>query len=305
MTICFIHPHKAFLPEVAAYTGFFSRHGITTQVIKPEAARHTHCDVEWHFMGHHTRRNPRAITIHEYASASVPPFSTLKNTVKKIINARPDYRLFNNHYVLEQFHWRDGVPFGIRQYGIPSGTAHLLPNQPKQYDFVYVGTLDKSRRPEILLDRFTQGDLAGHSLLVISGNYQHISATYAGARNILFTGPIPYNEMYAHIQQARFGINYMPDVAPYNRQTSYKFIDYAACRLPIVTSDYKWVRDFQQQFGGRYFYLDAALSNLSWKNVTGFDYAPPQLHSWTWEMQLRQSGVLDFLEGKLGLKFGA
>jgi glycosyltransferase involved in cell wall biosynthesis len=303
MTIAFIHPHKAFLPEVAAYTGFFSRYGIVTKVIKPEEAATAHCDVEWHFMGHHTRRNKAVLTIHEYASASVPPFSKVKDAIKKLINATPDYRLFNNEYVLEQFRWRDGVPYGIRNYGIPSGTAHLLPGIEKKHDFVYVGSLDATRRPEVLLNRFTQGDLQQHSLLILSGNYETISQQYAAATNITFAGPIPYSDIYAHIQQARFGINYMPDRLPFNRQTAAKFLDYAACGLPIISTNYKWVRDFQQQYGGNYFYLNADLSNLTWKAITEFDYAPPRLESWTWESQLRSSGVLSFLEARLGVKF--
>lgn len=301
MTIAFIHPHKAFLPEVVAYIDFFSRYGITTKVVKPGEAMA--CDVEWHFMGSHTRRNKNVVTIHEYASASVPPFSKVKDTVKKFINARPDYRIFNNDYVLEQFQWRDGVPYGIRNYGIPSGTAHLLPDIPKKYDFVYVGSLDAVRRPHLLLNRFTQGDLKEHTLLLISNYDYYISEPYELNFNITFNDPVPYSEIYSYIQQARFGINYMPDRLPFNRQTSAKFLDYAACGLPIVTTDYQWVRHFQQQYGGHYFYLQPDLSNFDWKAITEFNYAPPRLDSWTWEMQLKNSGVLDFLASRFGVEF--
>jgi glycosyltransferase involved in cell wall biosynthesis len=296
MTIHFIHPHKAFLPEIIAYTDFFSAHGIITSVIGP-ADRHTaDCDVAWHFMGHHTSRDKHTLTIHEYASASIPPFSKLKDLVKKWINTRPDFRIYNNDYVLQQFSFNDGIPFGIRNYGIPSGTAHLLPGVEKLYDFVYVGTVDKGRRTNLLLDLFSGGPLQAHRLLVLSRNYQELGTAYAGCSNIFFKGPIPYHEVFAHIQQARYGINFMPDRIPYNRQTAAKLIDYAACGLPVITTDYAWVRNFQQQFGGAYFFLEPDLSNFTWENVTNYVYKQPDLTNWTWERQIRTSGVLEFLQ---------
>src|SRR5690349_799671 len=135
MTIAFIHPHKAFMPEIIAYVDFFSAMGVTTRVIKPQEVEAIQCDVEWHFMGRHTRRNKNRIIIHEYASASVPPFSKVKDRIKQLINTRPDYRIFNNEYVLKQFSSNDKVPYGIRNYGIPSGNAYLLPGIEKKYDF--------------------------------------------------------------------------------------------------------------------------------------------------------------------------
>ena len=296
MTIAFIHPHKAFMPEIIAYVDFFSAMGVTTLVIKPQEVDAIQCDVEWHFMGSHTRRNKNRITIHEYASASVPPFSILKDRIKQLINARPDYRIFNNEYVLQQFRSNDKVPYGIRNYGIPSGTAYLLPAIEKKYDFVYIGTVDKGRQPELLLNCFAGGALKDHSLLVLSRSYDALQKEYAGARNIVFEGPVPYHDIYAHIQQARFGINYMPDILPYNRQTSAKFIDYAACRLPVITTDYAWVRDFQQKYGGHFFYLQPGLSNFTWENISGFTFSQPDVNGWTWEKQIRGSGVLEFLQ---------
>jgi hypothetical protein len=297
MTIGFIHPHKAFLPELIAYVDFFSARGIITRVMSTAELPGSECDVEWHFMGQQTRRHKDRITIHEYASASVPPFSTLKDGIKKFINTTPDYRLFLNEYVRKAFNFHDHIPFGYRDMGIPEQWLKTEPFlHERNYDFVYVGTVEKSRRPELLLDRFATGALQAHTLLVLTRNYEELGEAYAGASNITFKGPIPYNEVYAQIQQARFGINYMPDIVPYNQQTSAKFIDYAACHLPVVTTDYAWVHNFQNRFGGNYFYLQPDWSNFTWENVQNFPYSLPDLSSWTWEKQIRSSGVVEFLQ---------
>ncbi|OQP51732.1 hypothetical protein A4H97_26330 [Niastella yeongjuensis] len=298
MTIGFIHEQKAFLPELNAYVDFFAARGIQTTIIHPSGLHNTPCDVEWHFMGRHVRRNKNRVTIHEYASASAPPFSRLKDRIKKLINAKPDYRIFNNEYVLNRFQPHDNIPYGIRNYAIQSGVIPVIPIAQKKYDFVYVGTVDKSRKPELLLNCFASGSMKDHSLLVLSRHYDALATDYAAAINITFKGPVPYGDIYTHMQQARFGINYMPDVTPYNQQTSAKLLDYAACNMPVITSDYAWVRSFQKEYGGHYFYLQPALENFTWEKINSFTYTPPNLSSWTWEKQILQSGVLAFLESK-------
>ncbi|AEW00971.1 hypothetical protein A4D02_13510 [Niastella koreensis] len=298
MIIGFVHEHKAFLPGLNAYLQFFAERGIQTHVLHPSQIDSQPCDVEWHFMGRHVRRNNNRVTIHEYASSSVPPFGKLKNSIKKLFNATPDYRIFNSEYVRGQINPTDNIPYGYRNCGIPSGNSYLLPNAQKKYDFVYVGTVDKGRKIEPLFDCFINGVLKDRTLLVITRDYQALDAIYKNARNLTFKGPIPYSDTYAHIQEARFGINYMPDVAPFNQQASAKFLDYAACWLPIITSDYAWVRGFQQTYGGNYFYLQPTLENFTWEHINNYHYTQPDLSSWTYEKQILQSGVLRFLQSK-------
>ncbi|WEK35425.1 MAG: hypothetical protein P0Y53_23275 [Candidatus Pseudobacter hemicellulosilyticus] len=127
MTIGFVHPHKAFLPEIEAYTRFFESCGIRCAVLKKDGLDKWRPAVEWWFMGmdRHPRR-PGVIRIHEYASASLPPWRRLKDQVKTLVSYRPDYRLFLNAYVRDQFGFTDGVPYGLRDMGIAGeffGTA--------------------------------------------------------------------------------------------------------------------------------------------------------------------------------------
>src|SRR5580693_2555490 len=100
MRIAFIHPHKAFLPEIDGYIEFFNTYGIETQVLKPKEHSARDVDVEWHFMGmDRSGYKEGVIKIHEYTSASIQPFRKWKDFAKRWVNAKPAFRLFLNEYV--------------------------------------------------------------------------------------------------------------------------------------------------------------------------------------------------------------
>ncbi|AXY75170.1 glycosyltransferase family 1 protein [Paraflavitalea soli] len=298
MTIAFVHRNKAFLPEIEAYTRFFTNLGVECIAITKEETDRLRPEVEWRMMGFDGSK-PRAgvAKIHEYASASLPPGRYFKNLRKSLFNAQPDFRLFLNEYVRKTFNFRDKVPFGYRDMGIPPEWL-FSPTRPvmKAYDFVYAGSLDKSRNPERLLDHFSMGSMKGRSLLLISHHYEGLQTQYAAHENIVFKGPFEHREIRHYLNKARFGINYIADKEPFNQQTSTKFLEYLACGLPVVSTDYQWVRDFQHQYGGDYFFLSPDLSSMDWESICGFNYSSPDMRLWTWERKIRASGVLEFLK---------
>jgi hypothetical protein len=298
MTIAFVHPHKAFLPEIEAYTRFFARYGINCLTTTPDQLTGIKCDVEWFFMGtDFSLRHQGIYRVHEYASPSVAPIPQTKNWVKKTFSAKPDLRVFQNNWVRETMGFHDDVPFCLRDMGIPEAWLDQPATTP-DFDFMYVGDLSSQRKPQLLLDAFTKGDLQQHSLLVLGKDYAALQQQYQYGRpsNIRFEGPVPPGNVSSYILRSRFAINYVPDVEPFNQLTSTKLLEYAACRQRIITTDYPWMRSFQQQYGGNYFYLAPDLSNFTWKNVRAFDYSLPDITSWTWEQQIKKSGVLDYLQ---------
>jgi hypothetical protein len=299
MTIAFIHSHKSFLPGLGAYLRFFGARGITTKICYPQQAGASQADVEWHFMGAQLSRNPRVLTVHEYASASTPPLRQLKDQLKKRINCRPDYRIFDSEYARDQFGFSDRVPCGIRKSGVLAGSV-LSPIDPveKNVDFIYVGTVARERQLKALFTPFKTGRLQNKSLLVLSRNYGYWQSKCRGCANIYFQGPVAWDQVYKYISQARYAINFVPNTPPFNHQPSSKLLDYAACGVPVVTTDYPWIRQFQAGFGGRFFYLAPDMGNLGWDAVTGFDFAFPDLTTWTWENQISSSGILDFLRSR-------
>ncbi|HEX4849269.1 MAG TPA: hypothetical protein VFV08_00620, partial [Puia sp.] len=117
-------------------------------------------------------------------------------------------------------------------------------------------------------------------------------------------GPVATAEAYMFIRKSHFGINYIPDLIPYNHQTSAKFLDYAVCGIPIVSTDYFWIREFQKNRRGEYFFLDKKFNQFNWKEISGFKYQNPVLDGLDWNSRIRESGILEFLQSKfIGLQF--
>lgn len=295
MLIAFTHPFKAFLPEIEAYRQFFEKHGIKTTVVHPDDNALQRADVEWRFMGLQFRRSRTPVLIHEYASASLPPRRNTKDFIKSRFTVKPDFRLFLNEYVRDRLSFNDTVPYGLRDMGVDGILLTENLSQKKLYDFIYVGSVTREMNMHRLLDRFTLSPLREKTILVLSKDYTALQRRYSAFPNIIFKGPVQQQEVRQFISQASFAINYKPDIAPHNEQTSTKFLEYAACQVPVISSDFAWMRHFQQQYGGDYYYLQPDLSNLQWEPLNNFRYSFPDLGEWTWEKQIARSGVLEFL----------
>jgi glycosyltransferase involved in cell wall biosynthesis len=296
MTIAFIHDHLSFLPEIEAYQAFFPQKGFSTMVLdfkewKNSSAR---IDVEWMMMGTDSSKRTSAIRIHEYASSSAPPFMNLKNRFKSTFNTKPDFRLFLNDYVRDCFHFNDGIPSGTRDMGIDPG-LRVESHTEKKYDFIYTGSLRADRKITDLLNRFIQKDLSSRTLLILSRDYEFIANEYRNYSNIIFRGPVSKQEVANYLSESRFAINYIPDREPYNRQTSTKFLEYQQFNIPVITTDYPWLREFENKYGGRFFKIDNSLKNLNWDELLSFPFRSGDLSNWSWEKQIISSGVIEFL----------
>jgi glycosyltransferase involved in cell wall biosynthesis len=298
MTIAFIHPQKSFLPELGQYIHFFSSFGISTKILHSADYDMCTAEVEWHFLGSHQQKDKKnRIIIHEYASASTGPFPKTKDFIKHWLNAKPDYRIFLNEYVKQRFDFKDNIPYGFRDMGIPSSFLDLK-SPDKKYDFIYTGSVTPDRRIEKLIQCFTRKDLTNRSLLILSKDYDDLEKKFKPYSNIHFAGPVAHESVGEYILQSRFAINHIPDKEPFNHQTSVKLLEYLALHTPVISSEYEWVKRFQQQVGANIFFIDNDFSNFSWEKITNFNFSFPDLSQWTWEKQIRKSGILEFLKSK-------
>ncbi len=295
MRIAFVHNGQALLPEIAAYRRFFAAGGIETSVCLYGSEPEIRADVLWYFMGLFPRAGAAgAVVIHEYTSASVPPFHSLKDLIKGRFNPSPDYRLFNNEYVMAQVKPGDGKPYGFRDMGVDIPAEK--PVAEKTWDFIYSGSCSPDRKLAPLLKCFATGAVKERSLLLLGMGYEKLQQQFGTYKNISFIGPVSPEEVPVYLARSRFAINYTPDILPFRAQTSTKMLDYAAAGIPIVSNRYAWVLRFEERFGGDYYYLRPDFSNLRWNGINDFKYDWPDLRSWSWEKQIRVSGVLEFLQ---------
>ncbi len=295
MTIAFIHRGTAILPEITAYRNYFEALGYRTIECHPDEIISLKPEIEWHFLGMHwRRRNPTVLVIHEYASLSAAPFASFKNWLKKALNTKPDFRIFLNDYTRAGLNFQDQVPWGIRStIYIPGKNAVI---QQKKFDFVYAGTLEKSREPEKWLTWFAPGGpLEKRSLLVLAPRRAELEKVYAFPW-IQFHDPVAPCEVNEYLQAARFGINYQPDCPPFNQQPSSKLLAYAAAGIPIISTNYQWVREFLKSYGGAFYLVDIHDPKIDFKAIENFTFEAPDLKEWTIEFQLERSGILDFLK---------
>ena len=118
------------------------------------------------------------------------------------------------------------------------------------------------------------------------------SKTFEHCSNIIFQAAVPWQEVPGYPSKSRYAINFIPDEEPFNAQTSTKFLEYAAMKIPVISTNYFWISEFRERYGGNYFLLKEDLSNMTWDRITGFPFEFPNLKSWGWEERIRESGIL-------------
>lgn len=246
--ILFVRSENAFLPEISAYIDYFNK----TESFKAYDSSKLKIgydindfDIIWEFKGLGGIKANNKVLVHEYASLSTGTFSKIKDTLKATLNPKPDLRIFLNQEVKKGFRFKDGIDYCYRDMGIDKRFIQRTSNK-KEYDFVYVGSICKERGIDKLLKSFTQRE--NGTLCLIGGVEEDIYNKYKDVKNIYFAGKLPYEEVYKLASKAVYGINYIPDKYPYNIQTSTKLLEYLALGLKVVTTDYRWIREFENKY---------------------------------------------------------
>ena len=297
-TIVFARRSQVYLPEITAYIDFINNNlegwrGYDSKDLSNFNSNDF--DVIWRFMGFDKSVNGR-IVIHEYNSLSTGSFPGAKNRIKKIINAKPSARIFLNDIVKSHFNFKDNIPNTIRDMGIHKSFYGMSSTANKEYDFVYSGSLtDRGSVIFKVLEHF-RSRLKDVSLLVIGNVPDDIHERFGTFDNITFTGRLPYSDVPAVACKARYGLNLMPDIFPLNTQTATKVIEYCALGLPVVSSDYGWVRTFEKERQGRFFFLNDDFSNFTMQHIAPFNFNTPDVDDLEWNNLIRSSGVFDLLK---------
>lgn len=296
MKIAIIDSDKAYLPEISAYLEFFNCNGVEIERISMKQSHLVQMkeyDFIWIFPGRDTFKGTSALKIHEYNSLSVGKYSTLKNIVKKWMNPKPTLRIFLNEDIRDEFNFKDNVPSLIRDMGI-SENFFNLEDCTKEYDFVYMGTMGKARELDKILNSFTLENKK-YTLLMIGEPDSELYEKYKIYDNIYFIGSIPYEDVPKFAQKAKYGLNHIPDITPYNVQTSTKLLEYCALGLKIVTTDYQWVNEFEFKHQAKFYKYDFSNGQINFSDIEKYEFKTPNVNEYRWKNVLQKSGILDFL----------
>lgn len=287
MKIGFIHSGSAFMPEIQAYQEYFGDKGIESRVYKTGNQLGDE-QIAWHFCGlSMCSSRKKKIVVHEYASLSTPPFARQKNYLKRYLNTKPNLRIFNNEFVRRELKFSDGVPSLIRPAGIGPSLFEIQELPKPEFEFVYLGATDMSRRLGLLLEKFLQ-NFPTEKLLIIGTLPQGLLKH----ERITITGGIPYNQVPQWLRKAKFGLNYIPDIYPYNKQASLKLLEYCAVGLSIITTNYTWVNEFESSRNARFFKLNLFLENFNPQEIGAFTFSTPSVLDLTWNNAIEGSGIL-------------
>lgn len=292
MKIAILDTRKAYLPEISAYISYLEKNGITAvRIYKDILDNINKYDIIWKFTGVDFIGNNNGSVVHEYNSLTVGKLKWIKDTIKKQTNIKPEGRVFLNNEVKAAMNFKDNVPSIIRDMGIAK--EFFVQNPNKEYDFVYIGAMEKSRQLDQILHSFKQKDIQKNILMIGRPN-DELYAQFKDNKNIIFTGIVNYKEVPKLASKGIYGLNYVPDVYPFNKQTSTKLLEYCALGLNIVTTDYYWVRNFEEKENSS-FYKITNKTHLDFESIDKFNYRTADVMKYEWNTVLNQSRLIEFI----------
>ena len=285
MLIHFIRNGPSYLPEIDAYCAYIQSRGHQTMVHDSSVSVPTSASVVWWFCGRVPLREAYrlrgAFQIHEYASASIPPYAWAKDQAKHWMQPRPDYRIFQNGWVRERMGFADGVPNALRDMGVaeyffdaPSYT--LSP----EFDLVYLGEMSRLLAFIPVLQAI---HAAGRFLLLVGDVPAELQAQLPA--NVTCTGRVDHAQVPNHLRCARFGLNLVPNTTPFQQQTSTKVLEYCAVGLRVVSNAYPWVRYFMAQHKANFYLLNddaPSLATSFGEALDAYPYEVPDVRALSW-----------------------
>lgn len=234
---------NAYTPESFAYKKYLENYGHTVQL---DYELDPNNDLNIYFMGSRPfwkKSRGRAVEIHEYQSLSTAPYPMIKNFSKKLINKKPKGRIFLNKIIHDGFDFRDNIPFIYRDMGVDKSLFQES-SQNILYDIVYCGSISGRSG---LIDIIT--GLASKYKIAVVGKVTATEKELLKHRNITLLGLCDRDQIPEIFRNSAFGLNYTPDIYPYNVQTSTKTLEYLASGLGIISNKYLWSEKFFEDIG--------------------------------------------------------
>jgi glycosyltransferase involved in cell wall biosynthesis len=290
-----IKNNKSFSPEIEGYLDFFKsisqvQAGVFSDFKKADESS----DIVIIFFGFIPFWvKHKSLVIAEYASLSVGRFSWIKNILKRLLNIRGEYYIFLNEDVRKNLFFSSKVPHSLRGMGFVKDNCEQSLDVKKKYDFVYCGSVDRSGVIKAILKIESLG-----FLVAVVGNAEKEGEILNRiSKNIDCFGKTSLKKSYQIMASARYGLNFTPDIFPYNIQDSTKLIEYCALGLNVVSNRYKWVDEFEERIGAKFMDLESV---ESYESVLNFNFRQGNVKNYSWNKVIPKSDLMNFIEGASG-----
>lgn len=272
---------KAFLPEAYAYRAYFRKNGYTCEFVDSNANEALSFDAIILFHGFHPfwKRYPKII-IGEYHSLSTGKLNRLKDLFKRIINVRADLYIFLNEDVRTNLWFSSRTPYIIREMGYDT-VNNINVSTPKVYDIVYAG----SPRNGVVEKIKKLADL-GFKVAVVGFHLNQIHS------NVVSFGRVSPDISIKIISQSKFGLNFTPNIFPYNIQDSTKVIEYCSAGLGVITNKYHWINEFERKRGAQFLDINKIHKR---SDVESFNFITPSIIDLSWTSILDRTDILNKL----------
>lgn len=281
----------AYTPEAYAYCNYLSGFGHEIQ-LESENQLYRDNDINIYYMGFRPFwRNDKSQfsrEVHEYQSLSTPPYAALKDFIKTKLNNRPSGRIFLNSIVEKKLGFSSNIPSITRDMGIDDALFLPPPKQP-EYDLIYCGSIFGRKGLLLEIERLAK---MGFKILVVGSVSSEVLEQFSTFNQVIFTGKVSRNELPTLFQKAKAGLNYTPDIYPFNIQTSTKTLEYLAAGLGVVSNSYSWIREFSQKYRFSPLWTNDILDRESLLN---FNFEIIDVRSFSWNSILSDSDLNGFL----------
>ena len=235
-----LHERKAPYPTITSYKEFFAKWWPVSDGPIDQIPTDVQADrlVLWQMMGTNFFRRPARLVIHDYRSLSVGTLSGIKDRLKRLLNCKPDIRLFQTDFVRRGLGFRDTVPEIQFTLGVPSFAFDMSWDRSKtSCDFGYVGVVTVDREFDTVLQSFLDAYEGKKSFLLVGPADDAILQRFRSHDCFDFVGKLPHREALRRVLESRCGVSFIPDKHPYNRQIPTKLLEYAALGMPILAND--------------------------------------------------------------------
>lgn len=292
MKIGLLKKSNSYLPEAYAYKKYLEKYGHSVSIFSNPKYIYDFDNIVL-FMGFYPFKIKKKDIkiIHEYNSLSLQPYSFIKNNIKTLFNQKPNKRIFLNSFVKYFFNFNDNVEYIHRDMGVDENFFKIRRDKSKiEYDIVYSGSIADRKG---IINCFINLANMGFKLAIIGNTNNDTYNLLKKIPNINLLGALDLDEICKIYSISYSGLNFTPDIFPYNFQTSTKTLEYSASGLNVISNNYFWINSFEKSRSAKFFYLEY-LKNKD--QILNYNFINANVEDKEWNTILDETNFKKFIE---------